>query len=132
MVETKRTARRVLVVEDEMMIAMLVEDMLLDLGCEVVGPASHLDDAIALARSEDIDFAVLDINLGGRASFPVADVLKERGIAFVFASGYGTDGLVGSHTDARTLAKPFDLPDLEGALHALCPEPRGAAGNRKG
>ena len=71
--------RRVLVVEDEVIVGMLLEDMLGELGCEVVAISTHLEEALGLARSLDIDFALLDINLDGHHSFPVADVLRERG-----------------------------------------------------
>src|SRR3954465_926104 len=73
------TGLRVLVVEDEMMVSMLIEDMLLDLGCTVVGPASRLDEALVLAKDSELDCAVLDVNLGGQPIFPVADVLRARG-----------------------------------------------------
>jgi DNA-binding response OmpR family regulator len=69
----KRTTRRVLIVEDEMLVAMLVEDYLLDMGHKVVGPAMRLDIALEMAQTADIEFAVLDINLAGQQSFPVAD-----------------------------------------------------------
>src|SRR4028119_988486 len=85
--------RRALVVEDEIMVAMYVDDLLTELGYEVVGLATGLDQALPLAREGEFDFAVLDINLAGRVSFPVADVLRERGIPFLFASGYSSKGL---------------------------------------
>jgi DNA-binding response OmpR family regulator len=78
---------RVLVVEDEMMVSMLIEDMLSDLGCEVIGPASRLDEAIALANESELDCAVLDVNLGGQPIFPLADLLREKGAPFAFATG---------------------------------------------
>jgi len=82
--------RRVLVVEDEMMIAMLVEDMLAELGCVAVGPAHALDVALNLARTEQgLDAALLDVNLGGEAVWPVADALAARGVRFAFTTGYG-------------------------------------------
>ena len=84
---------RVLVVEDEVMIAMLVEDMVLDFGSEVVGPVAHINKALNLARHAELDAAILDINVGGVVIFPVADVLQERGIPFIFATGYGSTGL---------------------------------------
>jgi DNA-binding response OmpR family regulator len=76
------TGLRVLVVEDEMMVSMLIEDMLEDLGCTVVGPAARLDEALALARDTEIDCAVLDVNLGGQPIFPLADYLREKGAPF--------------------------------------------------
>src|SRR5262247_3630534 len=84
---------RVLVVEDEMMVSMLIEDMLSDLGCTVVGPASRLDEAMELARQGGLDCAVLDVNLGGQPIFPLADLLRQQGAPFAFATGYGDAGL---------------------------------------
>ena len=115
------TALKVLVVEDEALVSMLVEDMLSDLGCIVVGPAAELEEALRLAGSADIDAALLDVNLGGRPIFPVADALKERGVPFAFASGYGAAGLEEGHREAPILQKPFRQADLERALHSLFP-----------
>src|SRR5436305_12924447 len=84
---------RVLVVEDEMMVSMLIEDMLSDLGCTVVGPASRLDEAMELARADGLDCAVLDVNLGGQPIFPLADLLRQQRRPFAFATGYGDAGL---------------------------------------
>lgn len=101
---------RVLLVEDEVLVAMLVEDILTDLGCTVVGPAARLDAAIEAARSQDIDIAMLDVNLAGARVFPVADVLAGRGLPFIFMSGYGESGLEGPHTGRPVIEKPFN-PD---------------------
>lgn len=84
---------RILVVEDEMTIALMIEDMLTDLGHDVVELAMRLPRALAAARNETFDFAILDVNLDGHRSSPVAEVLIERGIPFVFATGYGSDGI---------------------------------------
>jgi len=110
---------RVLVVEDEMLVSMLVEDMLADFGCAVVGPAPDFDAAMALANSAEIDAALLDVNVAGRVIFPVADALKARGVPFAFASGYGAAGVEGDHRDAPVLQKPFRQIDLERALSGL-------------
>ena len=110
---------KVLVVEDEMLVSMLVEDMLADLGCTVVGPAAELEEAMSLAQSADIDLALLDVNLGGRPIFPVADALKARGVPFAFASGYGEAGLSEDHRGAAVLQKPFREADLAKALPGL-------------
>ncbi len=118
-VQSPRPARRVLVVEDEMMIALLLEDMLADLGHSVVAVAERLDVALELARDTDADMAILDVNLNGEASFPVAHVLTERGLPFLFASGYGSPGLSAPFEDAVTLKKPFELEDLSQALEKL-------------
>jgi CheY-like chemotaxis protein len=72
---------------------MLVEDMILDFGSEVVGPAAQMDEALRFARQVELDAAILDINVGGTVVFPVAEVLRERGIPFIFATGYGSTTL---------------------------------------
>jgi CheY-like chemotaxis protein len=110
---------RVLVVEDEMMVSMLIEDMLSDLGCHVVGPASRLDEAIALANAEELDCAVLDVNLGGQPIFPLADLLRARGAPFAFATGYGDAGLRDIDQGSPVLQKPFREGDLARVLDTL-------------
>lgn len=110
---------RVLVVEDEMMVSMLIEDMLTDLGCTVIGPASRLDEAVDLAKASEIDCAVLDVNLGGQPIFPLADLLRERGCAFAFATGYGDAGLREIDHGAPVLQKPFREGDLARVLSEL-------------
>ena len=126
------TKRRLLLVEDESLVAMLVEDMLLDLGCEVVEVASRLDTGLALASHLDIDAAVLDVNLGGNArSFPIAERLAERGIPFVFATGYGRAGLEGRFATVPVVQKPFRADDLEAVLNDLT-SPRSGALNDDG
>lgn len=110
---------RVLVVEDEMMVSMLIEDMLSDMGCTVIGPASRLDEAIELANASDIDCAVLDVNLGGQPIFPLADLLRERGCPFAFATGYGDAGLRDVDRGTPVLQKPFREGDLARVLGEL-------------
>ena len=119
MTDTKLEGLRVLVVEDEMMVSMLIEDMLAELGCEVVGPASRLDEAMALAREAEVDCAVLDVNLGGQPIFPVADLLRERGRPFAFATGYGDAGLRETDKGSPVLQKPFREGDLARVLGEL-------------
>ena len=116
------TGLRVLVVEDEMMVSMLIEDMLTDLGCLVVGPAARLDEALELARTGGIDCAVLDVNLGGQPIFPLADLLREQGRPFAFATGYGDAGVREADRGAPVLQKPFregDLARVLGELRAM-------------
>jgi CheY-like chemotaxis protein len=109
--------RRILVVEDEMMIAMLVGDMLEDLGCFVVGPAHALDAALALARTESaLDAALLDVNLAGQPVFEVADALRAIGVPAIFSTGYGEAGLRDIDHGAPVLQKPFLAGDLKRAL----------------
>ena len=110
---------RVLVVEDEMMVSMLIEDMLADMGCQVVGPASRLDEAMELVGSAELDCAVLDVNLGGQPIFPLADVLREKGAPFAFATGYGDAGLRDIDKGTPVLQKPFRESDLARVLNEL-------------
>ena len=108
--------RRVFVVEDEIMIRMLLEDMLADLGYGVAASAGGLDEAITLARESDFDVAILDVNLNGHAVYPVAEVLDQRGVPFVFSTGYGERGLPEPYRNRPTLQKPFQLENLDKAL----------------
>jgi len=110
---------KVLVVEDEALVSMLVEDMLTDLGCAIVGPAAEIEEALRLAGSAEIDAALLDVKLGGRLIFPVAYALKARGVPFAFASGYGEAGLTEDHRGAAVLQKPFREADLRRVLEGL-------------
>jgi CheY-like chemotaxis protein len=115
----KLAGLRVLVVEDEMMVSMLIEDMLTDLGCTVIGPASRLDEAIELVNGSELDCAVLDVNLGGQPIFPLADLLRERGRPFAFATGYGDAGLREADKGTPVLQKPFREGDLARVLGEL-------------
>jgi CheY-like chemotaxis protein len=110
---------KVIIVEDEMMIALLLEDMLADLGHTVVGVATRLEAALNLAQTAEADLAILDVNLNGEASYPVARVLGERGVPFFFATGYGSMGLEAPFQNSPTLRKPFELNDLSLALKRL-------------
>ena len=110
---------RILIVEDEMLVAMNIEDMLLELGHEVAGIASRLEPALALARDGAFDVAMLDVNLAGERSFAVADLLIERGIPFLFATGYGLGGIDEKYRDRVVLQKPFRAADLGVAVEAL-------------
>lgn len=112
---------RILVVEDEQLIAMLLEDLLSDFGCVVVGPVGSVDMALPLAEAGGIDGALLDLNLGGQLVYPVADALTQRGIPVIFTSGYGQAGLIERYADAKTLSKPFDAHALESAIVGFLP-----------
>ncbi|ENZ83396.1 response regulator [Caulobacter vibrioides] len=102
-----------LVVEDELFVAMLVEDLLSDLGCEVVGPAASASEAVRLAERESFDLALLDVNLGdGETSFRTAEILRERGVAFAFVTGYGDQGVRPDLRDAPIVSKPIDPRQL--------------------
>jgi len=112
--------RCILVVEDESLIAMLVEDALIDAGAEVLGPAATVEEALALFESGNPNAAVLDINLAGQVSTPVADLLADRGIPFVVATGYGAAGLAERHRGVPVLAKPYDPQELVETLARIC------------
>ncbi|MFO1024990.1 MAG: response regulator [Acetobacteraceae bacterium] len=109
---------RVLVVEDEALIAMVIEEQLAELGCEVSG-ASRLEEAMEKAKILPLDAAVLDVNLAGMLSYPVAQILHARGVPFVFATGYGVQGLPPELSGVPVLSKPFGQQELAAALHAL-------------
>jgi CheY-like chemotaxis protein len=110
---------RILIVEDEMLVAMLIEDAITDLGHEIVGPEMRLETALETAAREQFEFAILDINLAGKQSFPVADCLSQRGIPFMFASGYGAAGLVEPYLSAEVIQKPFSPRQIEDALKKI-------------
>jgi CheY-like chemotaxis protein len=108
---------RVLIIEDESMVAMLMEDMLHDLGCTVVGMVARFDDALKQATDGPaFDVALLDVNLHGQQTFPVAEALAARGARFVFATGYGEAILPPSLQGGPILQKPFEQEALERAL----------------
>src|ERR687887_2418118 len=92
-------SKRVLVVEDELMIRMLLEDMLGELGYTVAAEAGRIEEALQAAKTADFDIAILDVNLEGEAVLPGADVLAARGPPFVFATGYGEGGPPQSYND---------------------------------
>ncbi len=117
---TRLSGRRVLVVEDEALVAMLVEDALLDAGASVIGPAATVAEALALLERESPEAAVLDLNLAGETSTPVADALAARGVPFVVATGYGAEGLPPGHGSVPVLAKPYDPDELTATLGRLC------------
>ena len=105
--------RRVLVIEDESLVAMLLETILEDMGCAVVGPEANIDDGLIAATTEaSLDAALLDVNVAGREVFPVAEALKARGVPFVFSTGYGEAGLPEHWRGHPTIQKPF----TEGAI----------------
>lgn len=110
--------KRILVVEDEPLVAMLLEDMVRNLGFDVVGPALRLDEALALVESGLPDAAILDVNLGNCRSYPLADLLARRGVPFLFATGYGSPGLQWS-ARVPLLRKPFGEDILGSTLSDL-------------
>lgn len=111
-----KSGLRVLIVEDEMLVALLAEALVSDLGHHPVGPAYCLDTAVELALNEPLDAAMLDMNLGDAKSFPVADILRERGVPFFFATGYGVEAVKSLYGEAPAIAKPYSLSDIRTAL----------------
>jgi len=108
--------RKVLVVEDEMMIAMLIEDMLDEFGCKLVGPATNVPRALELIGKESIDVAVLDLNLDGKDTYAIADALQRKSVPFIFATGYASTGRRQEYGNRPVLQKPFQARDLSTAL----------------
>ncbi|WP_439923528.1 response regulator [Nitrobacter sp. JJSN] len=119
---TDRRTKRILIVEDEFLVALHLEDVLTGMGHQIVGPCTRIEVAMAVARESSIDFALLDINVAGTPSFAVADILRQRSIPFVFASGYGLEGLVDGYRNETALRKPYDLEELKVAIARIFPE----------
>src|SRR5260370_25091641 len=115
---------RVLLVEDEVLITLLLQDMLLDLECETADAAANLDDALSAARNGAFDLALIDLNLHGKLTYPVADLLKARRIPLIFVTGYGAVGLEPAYADAPVLEKPFHREDLEAMIARVLSDPR--------
>jgi CheY-like chemotaxis protein len=111
------SGRRVLVVEDESLVAMLLETILEDMGCVPVGPASTVEEGLAMTiDGAPLDAALLDVNVAGREVFPIANALRERGVPFVFSTGYGEGGLPDDWRGHPTVQKPFTENAIREAL----------------
>ena len=116
---------RLLLVEDEMMVAMMIEDMLSELGCVVVEVAGSVSKGLALACNEalQIDGAVLDVNLGSETVYPVAEALRAKGVPFLFSTGYSTAGIEANFSGVPIVAKPYEKSLLERQLIAALLRP---------
>ncbi|MDP2411740.1 MAG: response regulator [Pseudolabrys sp.] len=110
---------RLLVVEDEYLIRMLLEDMIADLGYEVSASVGTLADATEQASSGTFDAAILDVNVEGQEVFPAAEILAQRNVPFIFVTGYGEGGLPPAYRGRPTLQKPFQADQLRDALAGL-------------
>lgn len=118
---------RVLIVEDEAMISILFEDMVCDLGGYVVGPAARFEQAMGLALQADFDLAVLDVNVDGLAVYPIADVLRCRGIPFIFVTGYDSSVVPQRYQHSCVLTKPFSHQTFRNALREVFTSSSGAS-----
>ena len=109
--------KRIMLLEDEAIIAFAVEDMLIELGCTIVGPALNLDDAMTLATTDkNIDAAILDVNINNGRSYSVAQALEQRGVPFVFASGYDESGVAWDGAPVEIISKPYRKDQIERAI----------------
>jgi CheY-like chemotaxis protein len=115
----RASGKRVLVVEDEPMIRLLLDDMLNDLGYSMAAEAGRLDEALTAASEAEFDVAILDVNLNGEPITPVVEVLVRRGVPFVFVSGYARRGIPEEHSKIPLLQKPFQADGLARALAAV-------------
>ena len=122
---------RVLIVEDEAMIAMLLQDMLEEMGCVVAATAASLDDALRAAASDPLDLAILDVNLGGTETYPVADALRRRGVPYVFSTGYTQNAIVHNgmlDPGVDMIGKPFTQTEIARKLAQVLDRAAPAAG----
>jgi CheY-like chemotaxis protein len=110
---------RILVVEDEYLIRMLLEDMLADLGYEIAAAVGTIAEACAFAETGAFELAILDVNVDGKEIYPVADILAKRGLPFVFVSGYGEGSLAERYRGRPSLQKPFQAEQLKTTLEKL-------------
>lgn len=107
---------RFMILDDEAIIALDLTGMLQDLGHSVVSVATRVAGGMEFARHGDLDMAILDINVHGVASFPLAAILQDRGVPIIFASGYGERGLIDGFRDALVLTKPYGRDDLSNVV----------------
>ena len=110
------SGRRILVVEDEMLVLIMIEDMLADLGCQSVTSAATVDKALTLIHAQAFDIALLDMNLNGNDSHPVAEALAARGVPFVYSTGNTGQSLRDGYSDRPVLKKPFKYEELAAIL----------------
>ena len=116
----------ILLVEDEALVAVMLEDMLADFGCILAGSAASVSEALAAVEAAtDIDAAILDVNLGGDKVYPVADILVGRGVPIVFSTAYGPADLMERYPQARIIHKPYRPEALAEMLIAIAHAPRG-------
>lgn len=116
--QDERAQPRILIVEDEPLIALMLTDMLAELGFKVVASVTQVADALTFLANEPVDIALLDVNIGAQKIDPVADLLAARSAPFIFTTGYGSAGIPADHADRPILQKPFHVDDLAAALRS--------------
>lgn len=111
--------RRILIVEDDYLVAQALVELLEEAGAEIIGPIGWLEEALVLIEDEhrELDAAVLDVNLHGKKSYPIADALAARAVKFIFATGYSADGIEGQYQQYPRCEKPIDLSALLAAMN---------------
>jgi DNA-binding response OmpR family regulator len=114
---TASSSLQILVVEDESLVGMMIEDMLTDLGHQVVATSGSMPDASKLVSDASADLAILDVNLNGEETYPLADSLAARKITFIFATGYGSSGIKAEWSGVPVLQKPFQSRELANAIN---------------
>jgi CheY-like chemotaxis protein len=115
--KTAASSLEILVVEDESMVAMMIEDMLEDLGHKVIATSGRMPEASKLVSDSIADLAILDVNLNGEETYPLADSLAARQIPFIFATGYGASGIKPEWSGVPVLQKPFQSRELAQAIN---------------
>jgi two-component SAPR family response regulator len=125
------SGNRVLLVEDEVLVAMMMRDLLAETGLTVVGPFGRLSEAMIAAVHQDLDAGIIDVNLGGEFVYPVADVLVARGIPFVFVTGYGVESIDGRFGQVPIIKKPVQRQALQKIFLPPEDEERAAVASRR-
>ena len=118
MTEGQTQVRRVLIIEDEMLIALMLQDMLEDVGLTVEAIANSLASGLEVAARADVQLAILDVNLNGEEAYPIAELLRGRGIPFIFSTGYGAGNLRADFASVPQLVKPYQQDSLRAAIDA--------------
>ena len=116
MAKTRKDQLRTLLVEDELLVRLATEDMLAALGCTIAAAPATLEQAITCIETQELDLGVLDINLSGTAVYPAAELLRTKGVPFIFTSGYGHRGIEPQWRATPILQKPYELQQLERAI----------------
>jgi CheY-like chemotaxis protein len=119
MVEAAEQRRGVLIVEDEMLVASLIEDAILEMDLEALGPASTVAMALKMIEDTPPEGVLLDLNLAGAPAYPIADALAARGIPFAFVTGYGADGVRKDFADRPVLQKPFAIEQVQDVVRQM-------------